>query len=110
MTLEPSDLGGPDAHCTLYRDAPSWNGMRTAAIGRLTIANRQAGAALLHDACTRLATEGFGAVLAPLDGDTWHGYRVVTETDGSPPFALEPTGGPHDWKTPRLPNRAPGCG
>lgn len=96
MTIEPSELGGPDARCTLYRDAPSWNGLRTAAIGRLTIEDRQAGTVLLHDACTRLAAEGFDAVLAPLDGDTWHSYRVVTETDGSPPFALEPTGGPHD--------------
>ena len=96
MTSESIDLGGPGTGCTVYRDAPSWNDARTAAIGRLAIDDPQAGIALLHDACAKLADEGFGAVLAPLDGDTWHSYRLVTETDGSPPFALEPTGGPHD--------------
>ncbi len=91
-----TDLAGPGARCTVYRNAPSWNDARTAAIGRLAIDDPAAGSALLADACARLTAEGFGAVLAPLEGDTWHSYRVVTETDGSPPFALEPTGGPHD--------------
>ena len=37
-----------------------------------------------------LAAEGFDAVIGPMDGDTWHRYRVVTESDGSPPYLLEP--------------------
>jgi hypothetical protein len=31
-----------------------------------------------------------------MDGDTWHRYRAVTETDGSRPFLMEPVSGLHD--------------
>jgi hypothetical protein len=43
-----------------------------------------------------LRSEGFEAVIGPMDGDTWHRYRVVVETDETPPFVMEPTSGPHD--------------
>ena len=43
-----------------------------------------------------LSSEGFAALLGPMEGDTWHSYRLITESDGSPPFLLEPVSGPHD--------------
>ena len=43
-----------------------------------------------------LRAEGFAALLGPMDGDTWHTYRVVVESDGSAPFLIEPVSGPHD--------------
>ena len=43
-----------------------------------------------------LRAEGYAALLGPMDGDTWHAYRVVVESDGSAPFAMEPVSGPHD--------------
>ena len=84
------------AHADIYRDAPPLDGVRTAAIGGFHCESAEAGAALLRRACDMLAGEGFGAMLGPMDGDTWHTYRVVTWSDGSPPFLLEPTSGPHD--------------
>ena len=97
MTLplvEPVSLKG--AACTLYRDAPSWSGRRTAAIGSFRCETAAAGAELLKVQAERSKREGFDAVIGPMDGDTWHTYRVVSETDGSPPFFLEPLSGPFD--------------
>jgi hypothetical protein len=31
-----------------------------------------------------------------MDGDTWHAYRLIVESDGSAPFALEPISASHD--------------
>src|SRR5690606_31541092 len=62
----------------------------------------EAGAELLTLACARLRELGCTAVLAPMNGDTWHSYRVVLESDGSPPFALEPVSGSHDLAALRL--------
>ena len=30
-------------------------------------------------------------VIGPIDGSTWHGYRLVSYTDGSPGFPMEPS-------------------
>ncbi len=84
------------AACTLYRDAPSWNGKRTVAVGALSCESAEAGAAMLGGLAERLAAERFEALIGPMDGDTWHKYRVVAESDGSPPFFLEPVSGPFD--------------
>ena len=80
----------------IYRDAPSWENKRTAAIGAVAFGSREAGEALLAQAAAELAAEGFEAIIGPMDGDTWHKYRLVSESDGTPPFALEPVSGPHD--------------
>ena len=91
---EPIEIAGAKAR--LYRDAPSWDGLRTAAVGDFSAPTSEAGAHLLNETSSRLAAEGFGAVLGPMSGDTWHSYRLVTESDGSRPFPLEPQNGPFD--------------
>ena len=95
-----SDLGdaitGQGAGCRLYRDAPAWEGRRTAAIGGFACAGTEAGAALLTRVGEMARAEGYERLIGPMDGDTWHRYRVVTQTDGTPPFALEPESGPDD--------------
>jgi hypothetical protein len=93
---ETQDLARDGASCRLYRDAPSWEGLKTAALGQFRCASAEAGAALLREAAGMLRTEGFAALIGPMDGDTWHSYRLVAESDGSAPFALEPVSGPHD--------------
>ena len=90
------ELSIDGARCRVWPDGPSWDNDPAAAIGRLAFEIADAGAALLRLACTRLAEIGRQSVLAPMDGDTWHPYRAVTESDGSPPFALEPVSGVHD--------------
>jgi len=96
MTESPQALAGDGGRCLLYRDAPSFEGRKTAAIGGFHCESPASGAALLAQAGDMLRSEGFDAVLGPMDGDTWHNYRLVTESDGSPPFVLEPVSGPHD--------------
>jgi hypothetical protein len=93
---EPQPFERPGATAYVWRDAPSWNGMLTAAVGNITCENSAAGSALLNEIAAALTDEKYEAVIGPMDGDTWHRYRVVTESDGSPPFALEPTSGAND--------------
>lgn len=85
------------ASCAIYRDAPQWEQQHTAAIGQFSCESREAGIALLNDINFRLHQEEFKAVIGPMDGDTWHRYRVVSQSDNSPPFFLEPTSSPHDF-------------
>lgn len=95
MTVLPESLTRDGASCRVYRDAPSWDG-RTAAIGNFRCDSAQAGEALLREAAAMLRHEGYAALLGPMDGDTWHSYRVVVESDGSAPFTMEPVSGAHD--------------
>lgn len=84
------------ARARLYRAAPAWCGLRTAAIGDFRCDSAESGAVLLRSVVDELAAEGVQAILGPMNGDTWHSYRLVTETDGTPPFLLEPVSKPHD--------------
>jgi hypothetical protein len=84
------------ADAILYRNAPQWGEQRTAAIGGFSCADPQAGATVLRLAAEKASEEGFETLIGPMDGDTWHRYRVVAESDGSPAFFLEPTSGPAD--------------
>ncbi|MEO1204699.1 MAG: hypothetical protein AAFV45_00050 [Pseudomonadota bacterium] len=82
--------------CQLFWDAPKWQGRATLAIGGFVCDTEHAGAELLDEACARANARGIKAVIGPMDGDTWHSYRLVTESDGTPTFPLEPTSGVHD--------------
>ncbi|WP_163269220.1 hypothetical protein [Chelativorans alearense] len=96
MNTAPQDIETDGAACRIYRDAPGWEGLRTAAIGGFRCESVAAGAGILAKAGEALRGEGFQVILGPMDGDTWHSYRLVTESDGSPPFPLEPVSGPYD--------------
>lgn len=85
-----------NASCRLYFDAPGWNDQPTCAIGAFTCVTQEDGAALLEEAAAAARARGIEALIGPMDGDTWHRYRVVTWSDGSRPFLLEPVSGPHD--------------
>lgn len=82
--------------CRLWLDGPAWDGAPAAAVGELNFASGEEGAALLDRATEATRDAGVTALLAPMDGDTWHAYRAVVESDGSAPFRLEPRSGPHD--------------
>jgi len=94
---EPQRLSTAGASAVIHRDAPPLDSRRTAAIGEIAFDDTQSGARLLADICATLSAEGFGALIGPMDGDTWHKYRLVSESDGSRPFLLEPQSGPHDF-------------
>lgn len=96
MTERSDRLEVDGASCALYWEAPSWNGDSTVAIGDFCCANADVGAALLADAAARAKRRGVNAVIGPMNQDTWSSYRIVTVSDGSPCFPLEPVSGPHD--------------
>ncbi|MDB5665765.1 hypothetical protein [Cypionkella sp.] len=84
------------AKLTLYRDAPAWDGLASYAVGQFSCPSAEAGAALLNHVATMARSEGAQALVGPMDGDTWHSYRLVIESDGRAPFLMEPVGKPHD--------------
>lgn len=91
--LETLETDG--ARLSVWREAPSLNGARTAALGAFACDDAAAGAAALRRAMSMLKDEGFGAVLGPMDGDTWAKHRLVTDSDGRPPFLMEPANPSH---------------
>jgi len=93
MTETDKDYG---ARATIHRDGPLWDGRATATIGGFRCENAEGGASLLGEIAETLGAEGVRAVLGPMDGDTWHSYRLVSESDGSKPFLMEPTSSTHD--------------
>ena len=92
------DIAADGIRFSIYRDAPLWDGLRTASIGKLKCAVPETGVLQLQETAQRLKTEGFEAVIAPMDGSTWHSYRAVVDSDGSPPFLMEPVSGQHDLR------------
>lgn len=84
------------AQAVIYRDAPAWEGQRTAAVGKFRCDTPEAGETLLRQIADEIRGEGYARLLGPMDGNTWHAYRLVSESDGSPGFLMEPTSGPHD--------------
>ena len=80
-----------NATASVWRDGPSLNGARTAAIGAFSCAPSGSGASLLTHIAETLKAEGYAALLGPMDGDTWASYRYVIESDGRAPFLMEPT-------------------
>lgn len=81
---------------TMYFEAPQWEGRPTAALGGFSCQTQESGAALLETALDKIRARGITRVIGPMDGDTWHSYRFVSESDGSAPFLLEPTNKPHE--------------
>ena len=74
----------------MWPDAVPWRGRRATAIGRVRHGCPGEMASLL----LTIAAEHRGWLMAPLDGDTWHSYRLAVEGASRPPFALEPPADP----------------
>jgi hypothetical protein len=85
----------PGASLSVFRDAPSLENKKTAALGAFSCDSAEAGAKLIREAMARLRSEGFEMVMGPMDGNTWGKHRLVTESDGRPPFLMEPANPPH---------------
>jgi ribosomal protein S18 acetylase RimI-like enzyme len=86
----PERVESDGAALSIWRDAASFEGRRTAALGAFSCEDAAEGARLLRECAERLTAEGFEAVVGPMDGDTWGAHRLVVESDGRAPFFLEP--------------------
>jgi hypothetical protein len=93
---ETIELAVEGARGVLHVDGPSWDRLPTATLGGFFCESEAAGVALIELTKQRARERGREALIGPMDGDTWRRYRLVAESDGSPPFMLEPTSGPHD--------------
>lgn len=83
------------AQLSIWRDGPVWDGVKAATLGGFGCDDAMAGAAAISSVCERLAGEGVGAVIGPMDGSPWNDYRFVVEGDGRAPFLMEPHNPPH---------------
>jgi GNAT superfamily N-acetyltransferase len=52
--------------------------------------NAAEGEIKLKEYVNALTNAGHKKIIAPIDGDTWHKYRLVSFTNGEPSFPLEP--------------------
>jgi len=84
------------AKLTLYTNAPDWRGATVAIAGQV-FESVAAGENLLRDAIDRAKCLGAVSIIGPMEGDTWHSYRLPTESDGRTPFLMEPVCGEHDF-------------
>ena len=91
----PESVEAEGASLSIWREAPSFKGLKTAALGAFDCATAEAGARLIAETAERLAGEGFEAVVGPMDGDTWSHHRLVVESDGRAPFLMEPQNPQH---------------
>ena len=83
-------LKSNDARVTVFLDGPIWDGAPTATLGAFTCKTPESGTEILNQAIAHITQAGLRQIIGPMEGDTWHSYRFITKTDGSPPFLLEP--------------------
>lgn len=77
-------------------DTPFLEGRKVGYIGHYAASRRDAARMLLDHATRRLAAEGCGVAVAPVNGGTWRSYRFVTEDTSAVSFILEPSN-PPEW-------------
>lgn len=94
--MTPITIKAEGARLNLWLDGPHWQGAPAATIGGFSSKDSTGGHVVLAEALDRIRAHGLTRVIGPMDGDTWHSYRFVTDSDGSPPFLLEPTNKPHE--------------
>jgi|AGTN01.2.fsa_nt_gi hypothetical protein len=73
-----------------YSKVPQLGRSKVGYIGHFYAANPIVASHVLHKASRLLEKEGCQQAIGPIDGNTWRKYRLVIESDGTPPFLLEP--------------------
>ena len=110
--FNPEDVicHSPDAHWILlnvdgrptgryslwWRKSPPCAGHRPGLIGHYAVRDGSDAHQLLRHACAELVKVKCTLAIGPMDGNTWHRYRFITERGSEPPFYLEPDN-PDDW-------------
>lgn len=72
-----------------HASSPQYRGHRTACLGHFYADARETALTLLTHAASKARAKGLEYLIAPLDGDTWHSYRLTTDTCGQPLFFLD---------------------
>jgi len=80
-----------DGTLTLWFDGPAWDDhAKVATVGKCKFATAEAGARLLSEAAVAAKSKGATALIGPMEGDTWHAYRLISERGDTPGFMMEP--------------------
>lgn len=59
-------------------------------IGCFSMNDKESGKRCLEECVRQLRAIGHKRIVAPINGDTWHQYRLVSWSNGQPAFPLEP--------------------
>lgn len=86
-----------DGELTLWFDGPAWDDHgHVATVGKCKFASAAGGARLLEKAAALAKAQGATALIGPMEGDTWHAYRLISERGTAPGFMMEPSSADHD--------------
>ncbi len=69
--------------------APCYREQSTAVAGHFFAAAKEAGVLLLEQLKQRAARRGAAYLIGPMDGDTWHRYRLVSRPNKTLPFLFD---------------------
>ena len=86
-----------DGQLTIWFDGPVWDDHpNVATVGKCKFTSVEAGARLLEDAAALAKSAGATALIGPMEGDTWHAYRLISDRGERSPFLMEPSSADHD--------------
>jgi len=89
--------GEVHAHCSLWWKAvPKYGAHKVGVIGHYGSGEDDSAACLIEEAIRHLGRQSCTVAIGPMDGNTWHRYRFVTESGTEPTFFLEPVN-PPQW-------------
>ena len=95
MTTET--LKADDGQLTIWFDGPVWDDHpKVATVGKCKFTSAEAGTRLLADAVALAKSKGATALIGPMEGDTWHAYRLISDRGVQSPFLMEPSSADHD--------------
>lgn len=85
------------ARCSLWwTHTPELPEKRVGVVGHFAATDPAGAGELLVRAGNELKSHGCNLAIGPMDGNTWHRYRLLTERGSEPSFFLEPDN-PDDW-------------
>jgi GNAT superfamily N-acetyltransferase len=88
------------ARCSLWwKTVPPYPQQKLGLIGHYAVQDAESAARLLDHACQQLSEQGCTMAIAPIDGNTWRRYRLLSERGSEPSFFLEPDN-PEEWCDP----------
>lgn len=86
-----------DGQLTIWFDGPAWDEhTKVATVGKCKFTSVEAGARLLANAAELAKSKGATALIGPMEGDTWHAYRLISDRGVQSPFLMEPSSADHD--------------
>ncbi len=94
LTASDAGLERVGRYSLWWKNTAAYQSQRVGYIGHYAV--QDASDSVLFHACEQLQRQGCTMAIAPMDGNTWHSYRLVSDRGSHPPFFLEPNT-PEEW-------------